>query len=286
MQGYLESLGITEGADYLEEFRGELFVIKCGGSLVENPETGGVILDDIAFLKKSGINAVLVHGGSVQADREMEEAGIAPRRHKGLRITCDKTIGILEKCFGQLNCLLVERLRDRGVSAVGFSGSEGGLILGEKMKVDDVDLGWVGDVTGIAEEVWESLSKHELPVVASLGVGPGGEVLNINADYVATRLAGMVGARKLILLTDVDGVYLDPADKSSLISTLDVERARELIGSGAIAKGMIPKIESALRALESGLRKVHIINGRKSHSLMFEIFTSGGVGTQILRDGA
>ena len=283
MLEYLESLGMPEAGQYIEEFRGELFVIKCGGSLLENPETGGSVLDDIACLRRCGIRPVLVHGGSVQANREMEEAGIEPKRYRGLRITCDRTICILERCFGQLNCELVDALEGRGVQAAGFSGARGGLVLGEKMELDGVDLGWVGDVRGVARDVWESIGADCVPVVASLGVGPGGETLNINADYVATRLAELTGARKLILMTDVDGVCLDPNNASTLVSTLDTERARELIRNGSIAGGMVPKIESAVRAIGNGLRKVHMINGRRPHSLLLEIFTSEGVGTQIIR---
>lgn len=286
MSGLLESLGINEGGKYLESFRGEVFVIKCGGSLVENLETGRAILDDIAFLKQNGIHPALVHGGSVQADKDMEAAGILPRRHRGLRITCDRTIRILENCFGSLNETLVERLKKRGVNAVGFSGARGGLILAEKMRLDDVDLGWVGDVSGVNMAAWNSLGGSGLPVIASLGVDPGGNTLNINADYVATRLALGVGARKLILMTDVDGVFLDQNDKHTLTPTLTVSRARELIASGAISGGMIPKIESALRTIEQGIPKIHMINGHTPHSLLLEIFTSKGIGTQIIPDCA
>lgn len=272
---------IIKGEKYLDKFRGEIFVIKCGGSLVENRRTGGVILDDIVLLKKNGIHPVLVHGGSVQADRMMETAGICPQRYRGLRITCEKTIVILEKCFGYLNGRLVNRLRYRGVKARGFSGRKGGLVIGERMRLDGVDLGLVGDMTGICEKAWKALPDDVVPVVASLGVGPDGETLNINADYVATKLALEIGASKLILMTDVDGVLKDPKDKSTLISSLTVSRAEELIADGSLQGGMIPKIESAMRAIRDGLPKIHMINGQKAHSLLLEIFTDKGVGTQI-----
>ncbi len=283
MEDLLCSLGIDQAGKYLAEFEGSIFVVKCGGALVEDRVAGDHILEDIAFLKKNGVRTVLVHGGSVQADHDMEEAGICPRRHRGLRITCDKTIGILEKCFGDLNLALVDRLREKGVEAVGFSGPRGALVRGEKMDLGDgVDLGWVGDMTGIARDVWDSVKEDEVPVVASLGVSEGGRTLNINADYVATQLALRVRARKLILMTDVDGVMVVPGDTSTLISTLTVGRAMTLIDEGIIAGGMIPKIESAVRTIEQGLDKIHIINGRKPHSLLLETLTDGGVGTQIV----
>lgn len=284
MENPLETLGILgiKGAGkYLELFRGGWFVIKCGGSLVEDPATGAAILDDIAFLKRAGINPALVHGGSVQADRDMEAAGIVPRRYKGLRITCDRTIGILDRCFGDLNRRLMEALRERGVDAVGFSGSAG-LIRAEKMRLDDVDLGCVGDMTDIDRGVWNSLTGSQVPVIASLGIDGAGRVLNINADYVATKLALLIRAEKLVLMTDVRGVMLDPGKPETLIPTLTVSRARELIKEGTIARGMIPKMESAVRAIEDGLPKIHMIDGREPHGLLFEIFTDQGIGTQIV----
>ncbi|MFA6451181.1 MAG: acetylglutamate kinase, partial [bacterium] len=272
MEEFFNALGITDGEKYLREFNGRWFVVKCGGSLLENEATGSAILDDIAILKKHGINTALVHGGSVQADAEMEASGIKPERYKGLRITDERTIEILDRCFGTVNLSLVESLNSRGTESVGFSGSRGRLILGERMKPDGVDIGLVGDVTGINREAWESAGGR-LPVISSLCVDPEGKTLNINADYVATRLALLIKADKLILMTDVNGVMLDPSKPETLISTLTVWRARKLIEEGAISRGMIPKIESALRAIEQGLRKIHMINGRMPHSLLLEVLT-------------
>ncbi|HPI76954.1 MAG TPA: acetylglutamate kinase [bacterium] len=281
----LESLDIRYPDKYLYEFRGRSFVVKCGGSLMEDPSTGLAILDDVALLKKEGINPVLVHGGSVQADREMEAAGIQPKRYKGLRHTCERTIEILDRCFGALNSRIVEELKSRGADAAGFSGaSGGGLIKADIIRPDGVDIGLVGDMTGLNRPLWDSILNNQLPVVSSLGVSPQGLTLNINADYVATKLALEIGADKLILMTDVAGVMLDPKDPSTLISSLTVSRARELIADGSIGSGMIPKIESATRAIESGLKKIHMINGRVSHSLLLEIFTDHGVGTEIKPD--
>jgi acetylglutamate kinase len=282
MSDLFKSLNITDAGKFFREFEGRVFVIKCGGSLLEDAATGAAILDDIAILKKEGVNPVLVHGGSVQADADMKAAGIIPERYKGLRITDEKTIEILDRCFGVVNRGLVESLRQRGVEAAGFSGARGGgLIRGERMKPDGVDIGLVGDVTGIDGVAWESAAGR-LPVVSSLGMDPEGKTLNINADYVATQLALLIRADKLILMTDVDGVMLDPAKPETLISTLTVWRARKLIGEGAISRGMIPKIESAVRAIEQGLHKIHMINGRTPHSLLLEVLTDRGVGTQIV----
>jgi acetylglutamate kinase len=281
MSEVYKSLNIDGAETYLREFRGRWFVIKCGGSLLEDSATGGAILDDIALLKKEGVKPVLVHGGSVQADAEMEAAGIKPERYKGLRITDERTIAILDRCFGDLNRKLVDSLNSNGAAAVGFSGALGGLILGERMRPDGVDIGLVGDVTGIDTNAWNSVGDR-LPVVSSLGVDGDGKTLNINADYVATRLALLINADKLILMTDVDGVMLDPSKPETLISTLTVPVARKLIEEGAISRGMIPKIESAMRAVGQGLHKIHMINGRTPHSLLLEVLTGKGVGTQIV----
>jgi acetylglutamate kinase len=252
---------------------------------MEDPSTSLAILDDIALLKREGINPVLVHGGSVQADREMEAAGIQPKRHKGLRHTCERTIEILDRCFGSLNARIVDELKARGADAAGFSGaSGGGLVKADIIRPDGVDIGLVGDMTSLNRPLWDSILNNQLPVVSSLGVSPDGLTLNINADYVATKLALEIGADKLILMTDVAGVMLDPKDPSTLISSLTVSRARELISDGSIGSGMIPKIESAVRAVESGLRKIHMINGRAPHSLLLEVFTDLGVGTEIKPD--
>ncbi|HOO56301.1 MAG TPA: acetylglutamate kinase [bacterium] len=279
----LDSLSIRYADKYLKKFRGKHFVIKCGGSLIENPETGKIILDDVAMLKKEGIHPVLVHGGSVQANNEMKAEGIEPRRYKGLRITCDRTIKVLEKCFGELNKKLVNELNNRGVKAIGFSGRDGDLIQAEKMNLlDGVDLGWVGDMTGIRHDAWSTVTNRQIPVIASLGVGSEGNVLNINADYIATKLALVLKAQKLFLVTDVNGVLLDPENPDTLISSLTVEKARELIENGNIGSGMIPKIESAINTIEQGLPKIHMINGKIPHCILYEIFTDTGIGTEIV----
>ncbi len=283
MVNQLKSLGIEGAEKFVKSFKDKRFVIKCGGSLLEDTSTGSGILDDIALLKKNGIEPVLVHGGSVQADNEMKAAGIKPERYKGLRITDPETMEILDRCFGDLNRSLVSSLVGRGVAATGFSGARGGLILGERMTPDGVDIGLVGDVTGIDFDIWKS-ALGTVPVVSSLGVDPEGRTLNINADYVATQLALHIKADKLILMTDVDGVMLDPAKPDTLVSTLTVARARQMIADGAISRGMIPKIESAVRAVEQGLPRIHMINGRKPHSLLLEIFTDHGVGTMIVTE--
>jgi len=282
--GRLAALGISGAGKYIEEFAGRVFVVKCGGALIEDAEVSAGILDDLALLNRAGIRILLVHGASVQADREMEAAGIVPRRYKGLRITCDRTIEILERCFTALNADVAGRLRARGVNAVCFSGTlGGGLLVAQRMTPDCVDIGHVGDVTSVRAELLDALPDDALAVVSSLGVGPDGRALNVNADYAATRLALDIAAEKLILLTDVPGVLLDRADPASLVPTLTCSHARKLIEEKIIASGMIPKIESAVRTVEAGLNKLHIIDGAAPHALAREIFTDEGCGTQIVR---
>ena len=267
---------------YLQLFRGKRFVVKCGGSLLEDNETAGIILDDLVLLKRSGIHPILVHGGSVQADRELENAGIVPRRIRGLRVTCDETLKIIERCFTQLNTDTVQQLISRGVNAIGFSGKHGALIKADRMQLNGEDIGFVGNVTDFDIQRLEKIVTDAIPVIASLGVDANGGVLNINADHIATRLAVAIAAEKLVILTDVNGVMLNPDDETTLISTLSVAQARELIEKKVIAAGMIPKVESALEAISAGLPKVHLINGKIPHSLLNEIFTDQGCGTQIV----
>ncbi|MFH1538231.1 MAG: acetylglutamate kinase [bacterium] len=280
IRGIFEAAGIPEPGKYVRLFAGKSFVVKCGGSLIESGEVGEMLLDDIAAMFRLGIRPVLVHGGSVQADREIEEAGIPSRRVRGLRVTCDRTLEIVSRCFGQLNGRVVKRLRGRGVEAVGFGAGE--VIRAERLVMEGEDIGNVGMVAGVEDGPLKSAMEKGVPVIASLGTGPDGGLLNINADYVATRLAVHISAEKLVLLTDVDGVMTDPSDDSTLISTLTVSEARRLIDSGVIASGMIPKVESAVEVVEGGLPKVHMINGRTSHSLLVEVFTDRGCGTQIV----
>ncbi|MEW5945678.1 MAG: acetylglutamate kinase [bacterium] len=278
----LRGLHIARPGKYIRLFRGKRFVIKCGGSLLEHPQTREGVLDDVALLALAGIRPILVHGGSVQADRELELAGIPCRRVKGLRVTCDRTLRVVERCFGHINGATVAGLRNRGVEAAGFSGKNGGLILAEKMLVDNEDIGHVGAVTAVASGKLDSLDDRAVPVVSSLGVDAGGNTLNVNADYVAAGIAHAVNAEKLILLTDVPGILLDPADDSSLVSTLKVKDAEKMIKDRVINSGMIPKVESAVEAVGKGLPKVHLISGKKPHSLLYEIFTDEGCGTQII----
>ena len=280
----LHAFGIDGAEKYLEEFDGSTFVVKCGGALLEDEAAGALVLDDLALLSRAGVRTMLVHGGSVQADCDMAESGIEPKRYKGLRITCDRTMEILERCFGALNRRIVELLRERGIEAVGFSGPEnGGLLVAEKLHPDGVDIGRVGHVTDVRAQLLNALRRDALPVVSSLGVDADGCALNINADYAATQLALRIGARKLILLTDVRGVLLDRNDPSSLISTLTCSHARKLIEDKVIEAGMIPKIESAVGAVEAGLNKLHIVSGAAPHALARELFTDEGCGTQIVK---
>jgi len=280
----LSIFGIRGVERYIEEFQGMVFVVKAGGTLLEDRATGALILDDLAILTRCGVRPVLVHGGGVQADREMREAGIQVCRYKGLRVTCDKTIQIIERCFGELNDSIIQRLQFRGVNAVGFSGHKGGgLVRAERMTPDGQDIGHVGDVTGINTALLDSLAPDALPVIASLGVDRDDNVLNINADYVASPLALHMDAEKLILLTDVLGVLRDRTDPSTLIPSLTTHTARSLIEDGTIDAGMVPKVESMVRMVEKGLKKVHMISGRVPHALAREIFTDEGCGTQIVK---
>lgn len=262
---------------------GTRFVVKCGGTLLEDPATGDALLDDIALLAGAGFQPLLVHGGGVQADRDMEAEGIVPRRHRGLRITDEKTIRILDRCFGDLNRKIAESLSARGVRAVALHGASNTLLRARPMRLDDVDLGAVGEVAAVDPE---ALPADAVPVVSAIIPDEAGRPLNVNADGVAAGLALGVHAAALLLLTDVPGVLLNPEDTATLIPTLTLDRAARLIADGTIAGGMIPKVESAASAVRSGVPAVHLMHGKSPHAVLRAVFSDAGAGTCIISDGA
>lgn len=282
---------LVEALPYIQEFYGKIVVVKYGGNAMINEELKEKVMQDVALMKYVGIQPVIVHGGGPEITGFLGKVGKETEFISGLRVTDAETVEIAEMVLdGKINSDIVTLLNRRGVNAVGLSGKDANLIRakkklatvyeGEESKM--VDIGYVGEVEAIDTRLLRDLIAHDyIPVIAPIGVGADGESYNINADYVAAEIAGALGAEKLLLLTDVEGIYKDYEDKSSFISTLTAAEARRYIEDGTLTGGMIPKVEACLRALEAGAAKTHIIDGRLSHSIILEIFTSAGIGTQV-----
>jgi acetylglutamate kinase len=283
----------VEALPHIQQFYGKTIVIKYGGNAMINDDLKEKVMQDIALMKYVGIRPVIVHGGGPDITGFLKKVGKESDFVAGLRVTDEETIEIAEMVLdGKVNSEIVNLLNRRGVRAVGLSGKDAGLIKARKKlatvyegeDTKKVDIGYVGEVeqvdTGILEDL---LQQGYVPIIAPIGVGDNGESYNINADYVAAEIAGALQAEKLLLLTDIEGIYKDFNDKSSFISTLHLPEAKQYIKEGIIAGGMIPKVEACLTALEQGAGKTHIIDGRLAHSIILEIFTSRGIGTQVVR---
>lgn len=277
---------LVEALPYIREFYGKTIVIKYGGNAMIREDLKNKVLLDVVLMKYVGMNPVLVHGGGPEVSQVMKKVGKVPEFINGLRVTDQETMDIAEMVLaGKLNKGIVALLNKNGSKAVGLSGKDGNLITARKMEVPEGDLGFVGDIEKINPEVIQVLvDKGYIPVICSVGVGSDGESYNINADHVAGELAATLKADKLIMLTDVQGIFEDYHNPDSLISTLPVKKAQAMIESGNIAGGMIPKIEACVRALEGGVAKAHIIDGRMEHSLLLEIFTVQGIGTEVVEE--
>lgn len=272
---------LLEALPYIREFAGATIVIKYGGAAMTTPGLKASFARDVALLKLVGMNPVIVHGGGPDISRYSDRLGLEVRFVQGLRVTDAPTMELVKMVLvGKINKEIVAQLHLAGAPAVGLAGDDGGLIEAEKASSDEADLGFVGQVASIDPWVLESLSEF-VPVVASVGVGADGQSYNINADAVAGRLAAALGARKAIFLTDVEGIFRDIADPTSLISECRLRDLRALIASGTVGRGMIPKLAGVVDALEAGVGAVHVLDGRIPHSVLIEIFTEAGIGTKI-----
>jgi acetylglutamate kinase len=280
---------LIEALPYLQAFRGQIFLIKMGGSAMENPELVKKVMRDIVFLEVVGVNPVIVHGGGKAISAAMAEAGLKAEFIGGFRVTSPEAISIVEKTLTDtLNPALVDMLREFGGKAVGVPGTD--VFIGERIKgINDdgehVDIGRVGQVVGSQkEQMQEALNANIVPVISPLASELGtGKPLNVNADLAAAALAKDLRAAKLIYLSDVPGLMQDPSKPETLIPSINSEQAATLMADGTISGGMIPKINSALDALNNGVDKVHFIDGRQAHSLLLEIFTNSGIGTEITK---
>ncbi len=282
---------LIEALPYIQQFYGKTVVVKYGGNAMVNDALKEKVMQDIALMKYTGINVVIVHGGGPEITGFLKKLGKETEFVSGLRVTDEETVEIAEMVLaGKINSEIVMLLNRRGVRAVGISGKDADLIHAEKKlatvyeqgEKTKVDIGYVGKTKQVDIRIVDDLIKSGyVPVIAPIGVGEGGESYNINADYVAADIAGALKAEKLLLLTDTEGVYKNFEDKSTFISTLTAQEARQYIQNGVIVGGMIPKVEACLRALQSGTGKAHIIDGRLPHSIILELFTASGIGTQV-----
>ncbi len=285
---------LIEALPYIQEFYGKTIVIKYGGNAMINEELKQKVMEDVSLLKYVGMRPVIVHGGGPDITHFLKKVGKQSAFVSGLRVTDEETVEIAEMVLdGKVNSDIVNMLNCRGVKAVGLSGKDAGLIKASKKLATvydeagqqaNVDIGYVGQVASIDTSILDTLLDNGyIPVIAPIGVGDDGESYNINADYVAAEIAGALKAEKLLLLTDTEGVYKDFEDKDTFISTLTVAEAKDYIKTGIISGGMIPKIEACLKSIESGTNKVHIIDGRQPHSIILELLTSSGIGTQVIK---
>ncbi|MBI3911608.1 MAG: acetylglutamate kinase [Armatimonadetes bacterium] len=274
---------LAEALPYLRRYHGKSLVIKYGGAAMADERLKQSVIQGVVLLHFVGIRPVLVHGGGPEVTEAMKKVGKVPTFVGGLRVTDAETVEIVEMVLtGKTNKGIVSMIHRQGGKAVGLSGKDGNLFVARRLKVGDTDLGFVGEVTQVNTEVLEPLAEHGfIPVISSVAMGEEGETLNINADHVAGRLAAALRAEKLILLTDVPGLLEDVQRPESLLSEIGIARARELLASGCVERGMIPKVEACLMALEGGVPRAHIIDGRRPHALLTELFTDRGIGTMI-----
>lgn len=285
MEKYIEKINtLFESFPYIREFYGKTIVIKYGGNAMIDENLKRSFAKDMVLLKYVGVNPVIVHGGGPQIDEILRKVGKETRREKGLRVTDAETMEYVEMVLvGQVNKEIVNNINLAGGKAVGLSGKDGKLICAEKIfheeKGEKIDLGFVGTVASINAELISMLEKDRyIPVIAPVGVDEEGNTYNINADTVAGKVAEALGAEKLILLTDIEGVKID----GKLASSLSVAEVHSLIMKGVISSGMIPKTECCIDALTGGVKKTYIIDGRVEHAVLLEIFTDAGVGTEIV----
>ena len=289
MEEYIEKAkALIEALPYFRQFYGKTVVIKYGGSAMEDEDIRQTIAKDIVLMKYVGMNPVVVHGGGKAINELMAKMGKTPAFHKGMRVTDEETRDIVEMALvGRINKEVVSLINRAGGKAVGISGKDGDMIQATKYQPEgepDVDIGYVGKVSRVNPDPIKALEQGGyIVVVAPIAFGDDGQTYNVNADSVAGEIAAALKAEKLVLLTDTPGILREKGDESSIISTLEPSQVKDLIDSGVIEGGMLPKVEACERALGAGVRKTHIIDGRVLHALLLEIFTDRGIGTQLIR---
>ena len=276
---------LIEALPYIQKFNRKIIVVKYGGSAMSNEELQRNVIQDVTLLKLVGFKPIIVHGGGKAISKWVGKVGKEAKFVNGLRVTDEETMEIAEMVLGRVNKNLVTMVEELGVKAVGISGKDGGLLKVNKKYADGQDIGYVGEINKVDPKVlYDLLEKDFLPIVAPVGLDDDFNTYNINADDAACAVARAVGADKLVFLTDIEGLYKDINDKSSFISRLSAGQAEELINSGVIGGGMLPKLNNCTAAIRNGVNRVHSLDGRVPHCLLLEIFTNEGVGTAIYSD--
>ncbi len=284
MQQYLDKAQVLiEALPYIQRFNRKIIVVKYGGSAMVDEDLKKRVIEDVTLLKLVGFKPIIVHGGGKEISKWVGKVGMEPRFINGLRVTDADTMEIAEMVLGKVNKSLVQLVESLGVRAIGISGKDGALLKVEKKYSDGKDIGYVGEIKEVnAPILYDLLEKDFLPIVCPVGLDDDYNTYNINADDAACAIARAVKAEKLAFLTDIEGVYKDPGDPKTLISELRVDEARKLMEDGYIGGGMLPKLTNCIDAIENGVSRVHILDGRIPHCLLLEIFTNKGIGTAIL----
>ena len=279
---------LVDALPFIQKFRNTIMLVKFGGSSMEDPELVRGTMKDIVMLEAIGVRPIVVHGGGKAISAELKKRDIPVKFVNGLRYTCDRTIGIVDEVLHSVNAELVKLGTDAGGRLRGISGKK--VLKAQKTGAPDpvtgemADVGFVGQVVGVnVTAICDALNAGEIPVITPLGLGYNGETYNINADTAACEIAKALHVRKLVFMSDVPGILANKDDETSVISTISTNDIPELIKNGILSGGMLPKIASCVEALDAGINKVHMIDGRLRHSLLLEIFTGSGVGTEILR---
>ncbi len=274
---------LTEAMPWIKHVTGKTIVIKYGGAAMVDEKLRAAVMADIVLLKIIGVNPVIVHGGGKAINKEMERAGIEVEFLRGQRVTTPEAMGIVRKVLtGEVNQELVEAMNQHGNMAVGISGADAGVIVARQLSED---LGRVGEITRINPALVEDLVAADyIPVIASIAIGEQEGCYNVNADVAAGYIAAAIGAHKIIFLSDIDGLYLDYPNPDTLVSSMTASEAQQIIDADAHSGGMIPKLESCVRALDAGVSRAHIVNGTIPHALLLETLTNKGIGTMITSD--
>lgn len=276
---------LIEALPYIQKFNRRIIVVKYGGSAMANEELQKNVIKDVTLLKLVGFKPIIVHGGGKEISNWVKKVGKESAFVNGLRVTDSETMEIAEMVLSKVNKRLVTMVEELGVKAIGISGKDGGMLKVDKKLSDGQDIGYVGEIKEVDPKILYDLLENDfLPIIAPIGLDDQFDTYNINADDAACAIAKAVGADKLVFLTDIEGLYKDINDKSSFISRLTDKEADELIGSGLIGGGMLPKLGNCTSAIKNGVNRVHILDGRIPHCLLLEIFTNHGIGTAIIKE--
>lgn len=274
---------LIEALPYIRDFNNKIVVVKYGGSAMLDKKLEESVIKDVALLKLVGMKPIIVHGGGKEISKWIDKVGKETKFADGFRVTDKDTMEIAEMVLNKLNKNLVQMVEKLGVKAIGICGKDGGMLKVDKKMPNGNDIGYVGDVKKVDTDIIDTLLENDfIPIIAPIGMDDKGDTYNINADDAACAIAGAIRAEKLAFLTDVEGVCMNPDDPESLISVLDVNEANKLIDGGVISGGMLPKVNNCINAVNAGVNRVHILDGRRDHCLLLEFFTKKGIGTAII----